>query len=568
MLSKLITRKGSFLKNKLEESKILFTYRYLSLVITSIFYLINKPDHTLGRKLFIIGCVSIAAVILSYLYPIYEKSDKNIKLLLIIETIGNSMLLIPSGGINSPFIWYTLNTILISSIFLKKRYCWLNFLAYLLSYGIIIKFGTDIELDIGKFIKDESNLLLSFVMIIAAVQTWTIFINKTKEESRRLEEVNLQLESANDFIIESIDHIKALYQSVSILANQGNKEGIIRLSFEHIKKITKTNTVFYYDITDKNNKMVSFGNHYLIKSLEENIVKDIKNILEYKTPKEIRILSSRFIIFPVSSNYSAYGILGLEETDSKESIVYRNNIYQLQFLSELISNSFERLSLEEINERLLITEEQNRIANEIHDGVLQRLFSMSCGVFTLIKKLDSYSSSEIEKELNLIRRTTDSAMKELRDKIYGLSWKKSGSNSFNLDIKRYIDDIRKLNNINIPFSILGNVETLSTNQKKALYRMICEGIGNAVRHGKAKNIVVTLNISSEITNLSIIDDGVGFDLQRTKDDNTNGLGISNLYQLTEILHGELEIKSNIGIGTTIKVILPNNMELSRGEAAI
>lgn len=558
------------IKNKSEETRILFAYRYISLVITSIFYLFNHPEHTMLRKLFIIGCISIAAVILSFLYTIYEGSKKNIMLLLIMETIGNAILLVPSGGLDSPFIWYTLNTILISSIYLKKRYCWLNFLSYLLIYGLIVEFGTGNDVDIIKFIKDESKLILSFIMIIAAVQAWTLFINRIKEESKRLENVNTQLESANKLIIESFDHIKALYQSVNILTNQGNREGIIKLSFEHIRNITKTNTVFYFDLTNNSNKMTAIGNNYIIKKLEENIVDNLENILEYKTPREISVLNSRFIIIPVYSNYPAYGIIGLEATSEKESIVYRNNIYQLQYMSELISNAFDRLSIEVINERLLITEEQNRIANEIHDSVLQRLFSMSCGIFSLIKRINAKNGTDVdlESELNLIRGTTDTVMKELREKIYGLSWKKSGISSFSLDIKRYIDDIRKFNNINIPFSIVGNVENLSTNHKKALYRMICEGIGNGVRHGKSENIEVTLDIGSEEINLTIVDDGVGFDLEKVIGDNTKGLGIQNLYQLAESLNGELEIKSSLGSGTRIEATLPKNAGLAKGVSAI
>ncbi|WFA08274.1 ATP-binding protein [Tissierella sp. Yu-01] len=550
-----------FLKNKKEESKIIFIYRYLSLLITSTFYLFNQSDHSILRKLFIISCLSISAIILSYLYPIYEDSHKNIKLLLIIETIGNVLLLAPSGGINSPFIWYSLNTILISSIFLEKIDYWANFIAYLFSYLIILKIGNDIEINELITIDNYWNLLLSFLMIVVVVQLLGVYIKRARIEKERLE-------SANKQIIESIDHIKALYQSVNILANQGNREGIIKVSFEHIKRITKTDTVFYFEIIDSKNKMYTYGNNQLIDDIELYITNSIEELLDTKEPTELLVLNSRFIIVPVRSNYSDYGLLGLESKDSKESIVYQNNIYQLQFLSELISIAFERLNLEEVNERLLITEEQNRIANEIHDSVLQRLFSMSCGIFAIMKKLSSYTTDEIEEELNTIRSTTDTVMKELREKIYGLSWKKSGSNSFNLDIKRYIEDIRKLNNVNIPFTILGNVENLSTNQKKAIYRMICEGLSNAVRHGKSGNIEVVLNIGREESQLLINDDGVGFNVDEVMEDTSKGLGLQNLYQLTESLHGIIHIHSELGSGTTIQVTLPNNLELVKGGAAI
>ena len=554
--------------NKNDESKIIFIYRYLSLFITSMFYLVNHPEHSILRKIFIILCISISAIILSYLYPNYENSRKNIKILLTMETIANVILLIPSGGINSPFIWYTLNTILISSIYLKSLYCWFNFFAYLISYLIILKFGMELGVSETVIQKEQSNLLLSFLIIIVAIQIIGLYIKKTKLERERLERLNNQLELENRLKKETIDHIKNLYQSVNILANQGNKEGIINFSFENIIRITKASTVFYFDITEDTKKMYSYGDKNLIDKLDLKISSNLEDILEKNDFIELSVLDRQFIIVPIKANYLVYGILGLEATYSKESLVYKENVYQLNFLSELISTAFERLALEEVNERLLISEEQNRIANEIHDSVLQKLFSMSCGIYSTIKKLNIYTSEEIENDLNLLRNTTDTVMKDLREKIYGLSWNKSGSNSFSLDVKRYINDIKKLNNVNIPFTVLGNVEILSTNQKKALYRMICEGLSNSVRHGKANNIEIKLNINKERTCLSIKDDGMGFDLKQTLEDKTRGLGLQNLYQLTESLQGEIHIYSEMGIGTTIEITMPNYLELVKGEAAI
>ena len=557
-----------FINHKNQESQIIFVYRYLSLLITSIFYLVDHPEHSIARKIFIILCISISAIILSYLYPNYEKSKKDIKILLIMETIGNVILLIPSGGINSPFIWYTLNTILISSIYLDSINCWFNFIAYLISYLIILKFGMELGVSETVIQKEQSNLLLSFLIIIVAIQIIGLYIKKTKLERERLERLNNQLELENRLKKETIDHIKNLYQSVNILANQGNKEGIINFSFENIIRITKASTVFYFDITEDTKKMYSYGDKNLIDKLDLKISSNLEDILEKNDFIELSVLDRQFIIVPIKSNYLVYGILGLEATYSKESLVYKENVYQLNFLSELISTAFERLALEEVNERLLISEEQNRIANEIHDSVLQKLFSMSCGIYSTIKKLNIYTSEEIENDLNLLRNTTDTVMKDLREKIYGLSWNKSGSNSFSLDVKRYINDIKKLNNVNIPFTVLGNVEILSTNQKKALYRMICEGLSNSVRHGKANNIEIKLNINKERTCLSIKDDGMGFDLKQTLEDKTRGLGLQNLYQLTESLQGEIHIYSEMGIGTTIEITMPNYLELVKGEAAI
>ena len=300
---------------------------------------------------------------------------------------------------------------------------------------IILKFGSTLGVSGIVIQKEQSNLLLSFLMIIVAIQIIGIYIKKTKLERERLERSNNQLELENILKKESIDHIKNLYQSVNILANQGNKEGIINFSFENIIRITKASTVFYFDITEDTKKMYSYGDKNLIDKLDLKISSNLEDILEKNDFIELSVLDRQFIIVPIKANYLVYGILGLEATYSKESLVYKENVYQLNFLSELISTAFERLALEEVNERLLISEEQNRIANEIHDSVLQKLFSMSCGIYSTIKKLNIYTSEEIENDLNLLRNTTDTVMKDLREKIYGLSWNKSGSNSFSLDVK-------------------------------------------------------------------------------------------------------------------------------------
>lgn len=550
LIIELLNKLKLFLTNKTYETKILLAYRYSSLLITSLFYLTIHQEHEPLRKAIIIGCLMISSIILSYLYPAYEKSPKNIMTLIAIETIGNLMLLAPSGGIKSPFVWYTINTLLISSVFLDNKYYWLNIITYILGF-ILLNNAAIKNLSTTQFIIDESNLVLSYIMIVAAIQAWASVIKKIKEESKRLEE-------ANNTILKYIDHTKELYKSVNILANQGNIEGIISISFEHIKGITKTDTVFFYNIV---NETMSINNSLLSESMEENIIMNLNEIIESDVPLEICFSGLRFLVAPVSSNYETYGVLGFEIR--KENTDYESNIYQLQFLTELISTAFERLKLEEVNHRLLITEEQNRIANDIHDSVLQRLFGMSCGMFSLIRRINDCTLSDIIQELNLFRNVTDTVMKELRNKIYGLSWKKSGYNSFNLEIKKFIDDIKKLNKVNIPFSIIGNTENLSTSMKKALYRIICECIGNSVRHGKAGNIDVVLNISNIRTYLKIRDDGIGFDFKNYTS-NEKGLGIKNLYQLTESLQGEILIESNLNKGTVIEIKIPNY--LKKGEA--
>jgi signal transduction histidine kinase len=89
---------------------------------------------------------------------------------------------------------------------------------------------------------------------------------------------------------------------------------------------------------------------------------------------------------PVRTIVKFFGVLCIEKPTGKdyESL---ENMEQVKVFTGLCACVLERFELEVVSDRLIISEEQNRIANEIHDGVLQRLFSISCGLFSLSKRL-------------------------------------------------------------------------------------------------------------------------------------------------------------------------------------
>lgn len=97
-------------------------------------------------------------------------------------------------------------------------------------------------------------------------------------------------------------------------------------------------------------------------------------------------------------------------------------------------------------------------------------------------------------------------------------------------------------------------------------------VENAVKHGICKKIEGgTIKISTEKKgndNIVIIaDDGVGFELEKTLNDGNQHIGIQNVKERLRImLKAEMEIKSLIGIGTTVKIIIPNKKQKLRVES--
>lgn len=113
-------------------------------------------------------------------------------------------------------------------------------------------------------------------------------------------------------------------------------------------------------------------------------------------------------------------------------------------------------------------------------------------------------------------------------------------------------------------------QRLSADIETALYRVVQEAINNIARHAAARNVEIRLNMNNGHTIVSIIDDGIGFDLTElsietikeidNKDfispENTRGLGLLGMQERIELLGGDLDIDSTPGAGTQIHIRVP------------
>lgn len=557
-----VSQISSFYKSLSEEKRIIFLYRYFSLCITSTAYFISSNNHSIENRFFIIACIIVASIILNYLYLLNYKSKFAIKVLVFIETIGNSILLIPSGGLESPYVLLALNTIIITSLILSQIYCWITlfiylscstFLAYLLFNNGNISFI--------NLLYSESYLIVSSILMIIAIRLLSRYIKCIQGERKKLMEINSQLVEANNNVKESINHIMELYQAVHLFSNTRNKTELIELILENTKKIIETDMIVFFSYEKQQIVSTVFNNEYhrMPAALKDNVIEIWDRIIDENSAIELIVEDSCYLVISVKSSYMTYGVLGLEISQNQKRFIQIEKMDQIKFFADLSSIVLEKFELEKVNNKLLITEEQNRIANEIHDSVLQRLFSTSFAIYGLMKKLNKANIKDADADLAIIRESIDHAMKELRTTIYGLSWKKDGSDNFLGDIADYVYNIKVMNNIDINLNIIGNSELVTYICKKVIYRIICEGIGNAVRHGKAKHIEITLNIKEDATQLRIVDDGIGFNFESVSKSKQVGLGIKNIYTLIESLKGQVDFQSKLCEGTTIKLTIPNHV---------
>ncbi len=544
-------------------TRMIFCFRYISLAVVSLFFFIGSIELTVDRKIFIVACIGISAVIVNHLYIMNRKSKSKIMLLLFIETVGNSIILIPSGGLGSPFVWYSLNTILISSLLLDWKYCWLNVFIYLFDSTFMLQVLIEHNSSVLLILKEQSNLVLSFILITVVIEILSLYSKSLELKSTKLSDANNQLTIANAKIKQLMDYSMELYQAVHLFTSQQNQKDLVELIINCTEKVTKSSSVLFIHNLDEKLKIHA---KHLPSDLNDEITwkKDLlSSVSQNDYPTEIVLQNQTWIIAPVKCSYKTYGVLGIKPDIPEYSICRKELIDHIQFLCSLSAIVLEKFDLEQINNKLLVNEERNRIANEIHDSVLQRLFSVSCGIFGVIRKSGIINTNNQISELNLIRNTINEVMKDLRSTIYGYSFGKNRNINFINDINKYINETKVLNNININFKVEGSHDHLPSGQKNALYRIICESCGNAIRHGKAAEIDILLAIDCNDTKLIVKDDGAGFDTHIFNDKSTLGLGVENIHNLVHYLGGKIDYTSEIGRGSTISITLPNYVNVCK-----
>ncbi|WP_299399045.1 ATP-binding protein [uncultured Gelidibacter sp.] len=195
-------------------------------------------------------------------------------------------------------------------------------------------------------------------------------------------------------------------------------------------------------------------------------------------------------------------------------------------------------------------EEKKRISQELHDGVLGRLFGTRLS-------LDSYNFNE-GKEAVQVRAKYIAELKNIENDIRKISHDLNAdfvSGSGFMDIlSELIDKQTQAYQLEYQFDFTDDInwETISNKTKINIYRMVQESLHNIYKHAKAKHVKISIELKKAVIWLSITDDGVGFDLNKSK----KGIGLKNINSRVHELDGTVEFQSVIDNGTTILIKIP------------
>lgn len=203
--------------------------------------------------------------------------------------------------------------------------------------------------------------------------------------------------------------------------------------------------------------------------------------------------------------------------------------------------------------------ERGRIARDLHDSVVQVLTSLvhKCEICTKIVDVDAIRAKlEIEIMSKTIRETID----EIRNIIYDLRPMSFDDLGLDVTLERIIKKIDSETDMNASLKIEGECRELQKVVQITLFRIVQECISNSIKYSGGKNINIRLVYYEDMVYLEISDDGKGIENAQTTENvyngNHTGFGLNMMRERVSLLSGEIDIKTQIGEGTTIVIKIP------------
>jgi two-component system nitrate/nitrite sensor histidine kinase NarX len=217
-------------------------------------------------------------------------------------------------------------------------------------------------------------------------------------------------------------------------------------------------------------------------------------------------------------------------------------------LAQRAASAIQNAQLYEQAQELAVVEERSRLARDLHDAVTQTLFSSSL-IAEVLPRIWERDSEEGQRRLAELQELTRGALAEMRTLLLELRPTALDEADLGELLRQLADSITGRARVPVALDVAGECDPPS-NIKIALYRIAQEALNNIAKHAGANNVTVELSCQTGLVKLQITDDGQGFNMGEVTAEN---LGLRIMRERAEAIDAQLDIQSQIGQGTTIKV---------------
>jgi signal transduction histidine kinase len=379
-----------------------------------------------------------------------------------------------------------------------------------------------------------------------------------------LKNVESLLQSSLDFAEKENNKTEILYTKLNLgefyLINKDTAKAIEYLneSFTEASTLESNKEILralkLLAIADKKNSSVYKGKYIVIS--DELAKKQLTNRnkyarIEYETTRienENKILSEKNLRLITGGTILSFLTIIF--------FFYRHNLAQKrEYMLVKLKKEAEEQMFNLVNKQhLKVTQarenEQNRIAKELHDNIMNKIYAIRLQLGILNQKTDDESSQKRMQNINELQNLE----LEIRQISHNLKvdelHKKVGFHELLVELIQTENRIGKTK-FELKTDTEINWNGIPTLLKVNLYRILQETLTNVVKYAQAQNCIITITKEVNGIQITIHDNGIGFNVNETK----KGIGMKNIFERVKELNGKIELKSDKKSGTQYKISL-------------
>jgi signal transduction histidine kinase len=199
--------------------------------------------------------------------------------------------------------------------------------------------------------------------------------------------------------------------------------------------------------------------------------------------------------------------------------------------------------------RLGLMEERERIAKELHDGIIQSVFAVGMGLQgTALLAGSPETTARIESAVDEL----DVVIRDLRNYIFGLRPGILADRHLDEALRELANEIQRRGTTSVEVDVDAELAATISSRSHEIVQLTREALSNVARHAQATHSSVRLAREGSTAVLTIEDDGVGFSVRG----DSAGNGLRNMRERAAAMGGELQTTSKAGKGTRLRVTFP------------
>jgi signal transduction histidine kinase len=212
----------------------------------------------------------------------------------------------------------------------------------------------------------------------------------------------------------------------------------------------------------------------------------------------------------------------------------------------------ESAQLRQRAEQAAVVEERARLARDLHDSVIQLLYSLGLFTETGYEALQQNNLTVLEKCFLELKNISTQAIKEMRLLVFELRpLMLSEQNGLIGALQYRLEAVEGRIGLNNHLHYNEEATTLPDALEENLYQIAREALNNILKHASASQVIIDLVVQDGQVTLSIRDDGVGFEPECAS--KRGGFGLISMKQRADKAGGALEIRSALGKGSQVEV---------------